>query len=121
MTIEAKIDALTAAVLGLTAAISSGASAGVAAVKADKPAAVKADKPAAAEKKAKSSISKAEMQAAVNEVKENFDTATAKALIKAAGFDKLADVTEDKFQELYDAAKEKIAELGGSGEGGDGL
>lgn len=123
MTIEAKLDALTAAILGLTAAITSGASAGAAAGKTDKAAAIekKADKPAATEKKAKPSISKAEMQAAVNEVKENFDTATAKALIKAAGFDKLADVTEDKFQELYDAAKEKIAELGGSGEGGDGL
>ena len=41
--------------------------------------------------------------------------------IKAAGFDKLGDVTEDKFDELYEAAKAKMAELEGDDgeEGGD--
>lgn len=123
--IEQKIEALTAAIIGLTAAItaSGGATAAITAsggataaapVTPTKPA--KTEKPAAA---AKAKHSKAEMQAAVNEVKENFDTATAKALIKAAGFDKLGDVTEDKFDELYDAAKAKMGELGG--ESGDGL
>ena len=54
-------------------------------------------------------------------MKENFDVATAKALIKEAGFDKLGDVTEDKFDELYEAAKAKMAELEGDDgeEGGD--
>lgn len=60
---------------------------------------------------------KAEMQAALNEVREAMGTAKAKELIKNAGFDKLADVTEDKFDELYDAAKALLAaEEGDEGE-----
>ena len=114
--LEQKIEALTAAVEALTAILTSqGGAAAAAPAAADKP--KRTTKPAAADKPKRT---KAEVQAAVNEVKENFDVATAKGLIKAAGFDKLGDVTEDKFDELYEAAKAKMAELeGDDGEGGD--
>lgn len=115
--IEQKIEALTNAIVALTAAITVAGGAPAAAAPAAPAKPAKSEKPAAPAKAAPKH-SKGEMQAAVNEVKENFDTATAKALIKAAGFDKLADVTEDKFDEIYDAAKAKMEELsGGSGDG----
>ena len=119
--LEQKIEALTTAVEALTAILTSqgGAAAAAPAAPAAAAAAKTEDKaPAAADKPKRT---KAEVQAAVNEVKENFDVATAKGLIKAAGFDKLGDVTEDKFDELYEAAKAKMAELEGDDgeEGGD--
>lgn len=69
----------------------------------------------------KSKHTKAEMQAALNDVKEQKGTAVAKKLIKEAGFDKLADVTEDKFDELYDAAKAELGDGEGEGSSDDGL
>ena len=124
--LEQKIEALTVAVEALTAILTSqggAAAAPAAAAKTEEKAPV-ADKPKRTTKAPaadKPKYTKAEVQAAVNEVKENFDVATAKALIKAAGFDKLGDVTEDKFDELYEAAKAKMAELEGDDgeEGGD--
>ena len=130
--LEQKIEALTAAVEALTAILTS--QGGAAATTTAPAATVKTEEkaPAAADKPKRTTTTKAtavadkpkhtkaEVQAAVNEVKENFDVATAKALIKEAGFDKLGDVTEDKFDELYEAAKAKMAELEGDGdEGGD--
>lgn len=116
--LEQKIELLTAAVLALTETMKGGVPAAAdtpsAAAPADKP---KRGRPAAT-KAAAPEHSRSEMQAALNEVKENFDTATAKALIKAAGFDKMADVTEDKYDELYNAAKAKMGELD-AGEGED--
>lgn len=62
--------------------------------------------------------SQSEMQAAVNEVKNELGTAEAKQLIKDAGHDRLADVTDPKkIDELYEAARAKIE--GGSGDGDD--
>lgn len=127
--LEQKIEALTTAVEALTAILTSqggaaaAAPAAATAAKTEDKAPAAADKPKRTTKAAaadKPKRTKAEVQAAVNEVKENFDVATAKALIKDAGFDKLGDVTEDKFDELYEAAKAKMAELEGDGdEGGD--
>ena len=127
--LEQKIEALTTAVEALTAILTSqggaaaAAPAAATAAKTEDKAPAAADKPKRTAKPAaadKPKRTKAEVQAAVNEVKENFDVATAKGLIKAAGFDKLGDVTEDKFDELYEAAKAKMAELEGDGdEGGD--
>ena len=128
--LEQKIEALTTAVEALTAILTSqggaaaAAPAAATAAKTEDKAPAAADKPKRTTTKAaaadKPKRTKAEVQAAVNEVKENFDVATAKGLIKAAGFDKLGDVTEDKFDELYEAAKAKMAELEGDGdEGGD--
>ena len=127
--LEQKIEALTTAVEALTTILTSqggaaaAAPAAATAAKTEDKAPAAADKPKRTTKAAaadKPKRTKAEVQAAVNEVKENFDVATAKALIKEAGFDKLGDVTEDKFDELYEAAKAKMAELEGDGdEGGD--
>ena len=128
--LEQKIEALTTAVEALTAILTSqggaaaAAPAAATAAKTEDKAPAAADKPKRTTKAAaadKPKRTKAEVQAAVNEVKENFDVATAKGLIKAAGFDKLGDVTEDKFDELYEAAKAKMAELEGDDgeEGGD--
>ena len=129
--LEQKIEALTTAVEALTAILTSqggaaaAAPAAATAAKTEDKAPAAADKPKRTTTKAaaadKPKRTKAEVQAAVNEVKENFDVATAKGLIKAAGFDKLGDVTEDKFDELYEAAKAKMAELEGDDgkEGGD--
>ena len=116
--LEQKIEALTTAVEALTAILTSQGGAAAAAPAAATAAKTEDKAPAAADKPKRT---KAEVQAAVNEVKENFDVATAKALIKEAGFDKLGDVTEDKFDELYEAAKAKMAELEGDDgeEGGD--
>lgn len=119
MSIESKIDDLIAALNANTAALTGGAKASTTseakAEKAEKPKATKekaADKP-------KSKYTKAEMQAAVNEVKEQKGTKVAKDLIKDAGFDKLADVTDDKIDELYLAAKAALGE--GEESGDDGL
>ena len=124
--LEQKIEALTTAVEALTAILTSQGGAAAAAPAAATAAKTEDKAPAAADKPKRTTTKaaaadKPEVQAAVNEVKENFDVATAKALIKAAGFDKLGDVTEDKFDELYEAAKAKMAELEGDDgeEGGD--
>lgn len=71
----------------------------------------------------KTGVTKAQVTAVMQEVKETFDTATARSILKAHGFDKLADVTEESYQDLYDAAKAKIEGEGeeGDGDSGDGL
>lgn len=68
-------------------------------------------------KPSKPKNSKAEVTAALNEVKDKFDAATAKGIIKdVGGVDKLADIPEAKYGDVYEAAKAKVAE---SDEGGD--
>jgi hypothetical protein len=120
MSIELKIDALIAALEANTAALQGAG--GAAKTGASSDAAGAAEKTtrtrttkAKDEPKAASKRSKAEMQAALNEVREALGTAKAKGLIKGAGFDKLADVTEDKFDALYDAAK-ALLDTDGAGE-----
>lgn len=109
MSIETLLQNLIDAVNANTAAIKGAPAAASTAPAADNaPAAEKQTRSRAKKEEAKSTgpkHSKAEMQAALNEVREALGTAKAKELIKNAGFDKLADVTEDKFDELYDAAK----------------
>lgn len=126
--LEQKIEALTEEIAKLTKLLASGASVGgssstATAGKATGTAAGKAAAGKATGKTAggaKSKHTRAEMQAALNEVKENFDTETAKALIKAAGFAKMADIPDDMIDEVYDAAKAKMAELEGGGDEGGG-
>jgi type IV secretory pathway TrbL component len=115
MSIETLLQDLTAAVQANTAALQgkAHATAGKAETKATTG---KTDKAASANK---SKISKAEMQAALNKVKEEKGTAAAKKLIANAGFDKLAEVSEDKYQELYDAAKAELGEGGDDDTGSD--
>lgn len=60
-----------------------------------------------------------EMQAAVNEVKEKFGTAEAKAIIEGAGgVKKMAEIPESKYKAVFDAAKAKL-EGGDDDQGGD--
>ncbi|MCB1865152.1 MAG: hypothetical protein KDG50_06950 [Chromatiales bacterium] len=112
--LEQKIEALAEAINNLAAAYKAG---GGAAPSGSTGGGRKGG--AASSSASKPKHSKAEMQAAVNEVKEKLGTPAAKELIKSVGFEKLAEVTEDKFDALYEAAKAKVADDGdGEGEGG---
>ena len=115
MTIRVTLDFADQAAL---LAFFSGNAAAVAATtmtKADKPA--KEDK-APAETKAKEEPkvkkpvhTREEMQAALVELKEKVDAASAKAVIsEAGGVAKMADIPDDKIDAVYDAAKAKIDE-----------
>ncbi len=107
MSLEQKIEALTAAVETLTAAIKSG---GVS-TGAAKPS--KAEKPAAEPKGYEAKHTKEEMQAALGEVKEKAGAPVAKAIIKDVGkVEKMAEITDPKIiDEVYEAAKKKLAEI----------
>lgn len=108
MSLEQKIEELTAAVTDLTAAMKTGG-ASAAASKA-----TKAEKTAAAEKPAgyEAKHSREEMQAALGEVKEKCGTPAAKAIIKdVGGVDKMAEITDPKvIDKVYEAAKAKLEE-----------
>lgn len=115
MSIEQKLTELTEAVVALTAAVSAKDASGPEQSKEEvKPTRSRTTRAAASKTtapKAKADepkVSRSEMQAALNEVKENLGTKVAKQLISDAGFDKMADVTEDKFEELFAAAKARI-------------
>lgn len=105
MSLEQKIEELTAAVTALTAAMKGGAApAGEKTAKSTKA----ADKAAAYEAK----HTREEMQAALGEVKEKCGTPAAKAIIKdVGGVDKMAEITDaKKIDEVYAAAKAKLEE-----------
>jgi hypothetical protein len=108
MSLEQKIEELTAAVTALTAAMKAGGAAPASAK------ATKAEKPAAAEKPAgyEAKHSREEMQAALGEVKEKCGTPAAKAIIKdVGGVDKMAEITDPKvIDKVYEAAKAKLEE-----------
>lgn len=106
MSLEEALKANTAALEANTAALK-GAAAG-------KPAAASTDKPKA-DSKPKSEHTRAEMQTALNEVKEKFSPADAKAIIsETGGVVKLADIPDAKIDAVYEAAKKKLAaEAGG--------
>lgn len=110
MSLEQKIEELTAAVTALTAAMKGGAApaAAPAAAKAEKASGAKAEKAAGYEAK----HSREEMQAALGEVKEKCGTPAAKAIIKdVGGVDKMAEITDPKvIDKVYDAAKAKLEE-----------
>lgn len=110
MSIEQKLTELTEAVVALTAAVSAKDASGPEQSKEEaKPTHRRTTRTSAPKAKAdEPKVSRSEMQAALNEVKENLGTKVAKQLISDAGFDKMADVTEDKFEELFAAAKARI-------------
>lgn len=119
----AAFHANTEALKALTAAMQSGgsaASAPVAAAETETKATAEV-KPTRARKSAAEKgdaytpkYTQSEMQAAVNEVKNEFGTAEAKRLIKeVGGHDRLADVVDPKaIDALYEAARAKIEEGG---------
>lgn len=126
MSLEQALADNTAAVIALTAALAKGAPVATAGASTDAKAETKTTKPDAKTTKATKETkpaapkhSREEVTAAVSEVKEKFDTETARALFQQYA-EKLKDVPDDKLDALYDAAKEKLAE--GDDEGsGDGL
>lgn len=69
----------------------------------------------------KSKHTRAEMTAALNEVKEKLGTTEAKAVIKSAGYDKMADVADKDIDTVYAAAKAKIEGEDDGSDNGDGL
>ena len=85
---------------------------------AEKPAkAAAAEKPAkaaAAEKPAKPTkptITQAQMQAALQEVKEKFGVPEAKAIIvEAGGVKKMDEISEDKYETVFKACQAKLEE-----------
>lgn len=108
MSLEQKIEALTAAVEALTAKMSgAGVAAPAPAPAAEKP---KAEKPKAAEYTPKHT--KDEMTAALNEVKEKFGTPVAKSIVTETGkAAKMAEISDPKLIDAcYEAAKAKLAE-----------
>lgn len=102
MSLEQALAANTAAVEALTAVLKAGAG-------KTTPAAGKTE-PAKSGYEAK--FSKADMQSALNEVKEKLSTAEAKKLIKeVGGADKMADITDPAtIDKVYEAAK-KVLEV----------
>ena len=107
MSLEQKIEALTAAVEALTAKMSGAAAAPAPAPAAEKP---KAEKPKAAEYTPKHT--KDEMTAALNEVREKFGTPVAKSIVTETGkAAKMAEITDPKLIDAcYEAAKAKLEE-----------
>lgn len=117
MSLELKIEALTVAIIALTAAMGNGAS--VAADKADageKPASTKGTGKGAVKYTPQHTIE--EMQALLGELRDKSDAATAKAIIKSVGkADKMNEITDPKTVDaVYEAAKTKLEEIGGDGD-----
>lgn len=119
MSLESKIEALTAAVEALTAQLKVGGTGSTPAVGKDKEVAAPAPAPkAAAPKKeapakpAEPEVSIEDMKAKVTEVKDTFGVADAKAIIKNVGkADKMGDITDPKLiKAVYDAAVAKLSE-----------
>lgn len=117
MSLEQKIEALTAAIEANTAALLKSGGKPAAAAKTDSD---DAEKPAAAAKKTakpakvESEHTREEMQAALGELKEATDAATAKAVIsKHGGVAKMAEIPDDKIDAVYEAAKKALEDAAG--------
>ena len=115
MTIRVTLDfANQAEMLAFFGGNAAAAGAAVTSTKADKPA--KEEKAAAATKTVQEEVkakkpahTREEMQAALVELKEKVDAASAKAVIsEAGGVAKMADIPDDKIDDVYEAAKAKI-------------
>jgi len=127
MSIEQQLTELNTNIKALVAAIGSiqggAAAAGTAAAASTtKPAASGKGKTSTA-KETPPSVSVDEMQGALGKVKEKYDAATAKAIIKSVGgVEKMNEIPTDKVQAVYDAATKKLAEEEQtSTDDGDGL
>lgn len=105
MSLEDAIVKLTAAVEANTAALKAGGGTSASSTKT-----TKTESAGSASYTPKHDKSK--MTAALSEVKEKFDAATAKGIIKNVGkADKMADITDPKLiDETYEAAVAKLAE-----------
>lgn len=106
MSLEQKIEALTAAIEANTAALKAGG--GAASTSTGKASTTKAPKE---EKVAKSTHTREETAALVRKVKADKGVDAAKAVIKKfGGVDKLDDIPEDKLDAVFDGATEALEE-----------
>lgn len=108
MSLEQKIEALTAAIEANTAALLAGGTSAPAATTTTKT--TKAEKaPKVDEYVAKHT--ETEARAAIEKVKVDKGVPAAKAIIKAVGFDKLGDIKKaEDFDKLYDKAQEALSD-----------
>lgn len=113
MSLEEKIAALTVAIEANTAAVKAGGGTPAA---AGKPAGKGTGAAAATTTKPKHT--REELVAALGQVKEKSDAATARELFKAHA-EKMAGIPEGKIDEVFAAATAKIAELDGAAGGGE--
>lgn len=104
---------------GGTAAADAPADKPAKAAAADKPAKAAAEKPA---KPAKPTITQAQMQAALQEVKEKFGVPEAKAIIvEAGGVKKMDEISEDKYETVFKACQAKLEEENEEAADDDGI
>lgn len=125
MSLEQAIATLNENVVALTKALTSAATSASAAApaaqtgKQTKPPADKAKTTAPAYEP---KHTKAEAQAAANEVKEQKGVQVAKALIKDLGYDKMVDIVKpEDIDKLYESAKEALGEATSDEGDGDGI
>jgi hypothetical protein len=104
----AAITANTAAVEALTAAQGGAAASDAGSKTTAKTTNAKTTKTTKADDKPKSKYTKQQVTDAIVALKDAKGQAEAKAVLQASGFAKLADITEDKFDELHDAAVEAL-------------
>lgn len=104
----AAITANTAAVEALTAAQGGAAASEAGSKTTAKTTNTKTTKTTKADDKPKSKYTKQQVTDAIVALKDAKGQAEAKAVLQASGFAKLADITEDKFDELHDAAVEAL-------------
>ena len=70
----------------------------------------------------KSSVTQAQMQAALQEVKEKFGVPEAKAIINdAGGVKKMDEIAEDKYEAVFKACQDKLNEEADEGSDDDGI
>lgn len=134
MSLEIALAENTKALLALTALMAAGATAKTATTAektpaAEKTAAAPAKAPApASTKSAAPKLTLEQVKAILVEVadaaggsgKDEPGVAVARTLYQPHGFKKMGEITEDKFKEIFDAAKAKLEELKEGGEAGDG-
>lgn len=117
MSLEQALNENTAAVTALTAALAKGVAPAAAAAPAaaGKPATkTAATKPAP---KAPASVNTKEaMQALLNQVKEEKGGPVAKGIIADAGFQKMADISEDKYDEVFAACEAVLTPAAAGGD-----
>ena len=105
MSLEQKIEALTAAIEANTAALKAGGGAAASTSKATATKTTKEEKPKAP------AHTREEMAALVRKVKAEKGEDAAKGIIKeVGGVEKLADIPDAKIDAVFDAATEKLAE-----------
>ena len=119
MSVDAKIDALIAALNANTEALKAAGTGTAATASAEKSETKPKGKGAAATKEDAPKITQDQVNAALIKIKDDFGMDEAKKVIKEFGkVDKMAEIKPAQYQAVYDAAVAKHAELSEGGAGG---